>query len=64
MIFENGNWGKTRYLLERSMDVESQRRKVIADNIANADTPNFKRSEVTFEALNLRGASVGRLCKK
>lgn len=26
------------------------RRKVIADNIANADTPHFKRSEVSFEA--------------
>ena len=50
MIFENGNWGKTQYLLERSMDVETMRRKVLADNIANADTPNFKRSEVTFES--------------
>ncbi|MDH4263081.1 MAG: flagellar basal body rod protein FlgB [Spirochaetia bacterium] len=49
-MFENGNWGKTQYLLERSMDVETTRRKVIADNIANADTPHFKRSEITFEA--------------
>jgi len=32
------------------MDVEMQRRKVISDNIANADTPHFKRSEVSFEA--------------
>ncbi len=32
------------------MDVEMQRRKVIADNISNADTPHFKRSEITFEA--------------
>jgi len=50
MIFENGHWGKTQYLVERTLDVESQRRKVLADNIANADTPHFKRSEVTFEA--------------
>lgn len=32
------------------MDVEVKRRKVIADNIANADTPHFKRSDVSFEA--------------
>jgi len=50
MIFDSGHFAKTQYLLERSMDVEAQRRKVIADNMANADTPNFKRSEVTFEA--------------
>lgn len=37
-------------MIERSMDVESMRRKIIADNMANADTPHFKRSEVTFEA--------------
>lgn len=28
----------------------NKRLNVIADNIANADTPGFKRSEVTFEA--------------
>jgi len=50
MFFENGNWGKTQNLLERSMDTEMIRRKVIANNIANADVPHFKRSEVTFEA--------------
>jgi flagellar basal-body rod protein FlgB len=32
------------------MDVATLRRNVIADNIANADVPNFKRSEVNFEA--------------
>lgn len=32
------------------MDVEALRGRVIADNIANADTPHFKRSEVSFEA--------------
>lgn len=37
-------------MIERSLDVESMRRKIIADNMANADTPHFKRSEVTFEA--------------
>ena len=32
------------------MDVATLRRQVIADNIANADVPNFKRSVVDFES--------------
>lgn len=36
-------------LLNKSMDVASLRNTVIADNIANVDTPNFKRREVIFE---------------
>jgi flagellar basal-body rod protein FlgB len=31
------------------MDASLLRQDVIANNIANADTPNFKRSEVNFE---------------
>jgi len=41
---------KTNFLLERAMDVAVIRHQVIADNIANADTPGFKRSRVTFES--------------
>jgi len=37
-------------MLHRAMDVEALRRQVIADNIANADVPNFKRSTINFEA--------------
>ena len=37
-------------LLEKALDVESLRRKVIANNIANVDVPHFKRSEVNFES--------------
>ena len=37
-------------LLHRSMDVSLYRRAVISDNLANADTPNFKRSVVNFES--------------
>ncbi|AHH03270.1 Flagellar basal-body rod protein flgB [Borrelia nietonii YOR] len=37
-------------LAHRYLDVLSLRQNVIADNIANVDTPNFKRSKVTFEA--------------
>ncbi len=36
-------------LVARSLDVESTRKTVIADNLANAETPYFKRSMVTFE---------------
>jgi flagellar basal-body rod protein FlgB len=38
-------------LIERSLDATALRQKVTANNIANADTPNFKRSEVKFEQL-------------
>ena len=49
-MFEGSDFGKTVDLLSRSMDVAMMRRSVIADNIANADVPNFKRSTVNFEA--------------
>jgi flagellar basal-body rod protein FlgB len=41
---------RTNYLLEKGLDTESLRRKVIANNIANVDVPHFKRSEVNFES--------------
>ena len=49
-MFEQSNLMNTNYLLEKSLDVESLRRKVISDNIANVDVPHFKRSEVNFES--------------
>lgn len=42
---------KTQDLLERGMNAASMKRKVLADNIANADVPHFKRSEVLFESM-------------
>ena len=38
-------------LLERSLDASSLRQKVLSNNIANIDTPNFKRSDVAFETV-------------
>jgi flagellar basal-body rod protein FlgB len=38
-------------LLQRSLDASNLRQKVIANNIANVDTPFFKRSDVVFEQL-------------
>jgi len=49
-MFENTTFGKTTGILKRGLDVAMLRRDVIANNIANADVPNFKRSTVSFEA--------------
>lgn len=49
-MFEQNSFGKTIDILHRTMDVSLLRRNVIADNVANADTPNFKRSDINFEA--------------
>lgn len=49
-MFEASTFGKTVDILHRGLDVASLRRQVIADNIANADVPNFKRSDVNFES--------------
>jgi len=38
-------------MIERTLDAASLRQAVIANNIANVDTPRFKRSEVQFESL-------------
>lgn len=39
----------TQIYLTKAMDSASARNDVIANNIANVDTPRFKRSEVIFE---------------
>jgi len=38
-------------ILEKGLDAASLRQKVLANNIANVDTPGFKRSDVNFEAV-------------
>ncbi|MDD3840428.1 MAG: flagellar basal body rod protein FlgB [Clostridia bacterium] len=37
--------------MEKAMDVLSMRNQIINNNIANVDTPGFKRSGVVFEEL-------------
>ena len=49
MFLDNG-FGRTVDILQRSMDVSVLRHDVIANNIANADTPNFKASYIDFES--------------
>jgi flagellar basal-body rod protein FlgB len=43
-------FARTVDLLHRAMDVSVVRRQVIANNITNADVPNFKRTVVNFES--------------
>jgi flagellar basal-body rod protein FlgB len=45
-----GRFEKTVDLLKRGLDVSVLRRNVIANNIANAETPNFKRTVLNFES--------------
>lgn len=60
-MFEGNAFGKTVDLLQRSMDVALLRRDVIADNMANAEVPNFKRSDVNFEAALKRALDSERV---
>lgn len=41
---------KTTGLLQRAMDVVSLRYEVSANNLANAEVPNFKKQKVNFES--------------
>ncbi len=50
--------------LEKGLEALSLRQRVIADNIANANTPGFKKSEVSFASelirfLDERGRQLG-----
>ncbi len=45
-LFSNS---RTFQLLESALDAASLRQKTIAQNVANINTPGFKRSEVVFE---------------
>ena len=49
-MFFTGSFGKHLDILQRTMDVATLRGDVIANNIANSDTPGFKRSMVNFES--------------
>jgi len=43
-------FARTIDLLHRGMDASAVRGQVIANNLANAEVPNFKRSNVNFES--------------
>jgi flagellar basal-body rod protein FlgB len=46
----SNNFEKTVDLLHRSMDASLIRRDAIANNLANSEVPNFKRTIVNFES--------------
>ena len=48
-MFLDNSFGKTVDILQRTMDVSVLRQDVIANNIANANTPNFKATSIDFE---------------
>src|SRR5688572_15931237 len=41
--------GTTRQLVYKSLDASTLRARVTAQNLANVDTPGYKRKEVSFE---------------
>jgi flagellar basal-body rod protein FlgB len=58
-----GLWSDEAFLsLHKGLDAAAERQRVAAHNLANVNTPDFKRSEVSFEE-RLQGslAGVGRL---
>lgn len=46
----NNDFSKSIDILHRAMDASTIRREVIANNIANAGVPNYKRTSVNFES--------------
>ncbi len=44
------DFAKTVDILQRAMDASVVRRDAIANNMANADVPNYKRTVVNFES--------------
>lgn len=57
-MFDASEDMRTVKILERSLDTAILRQQVIADNMANVNTPDFKRSYVDFE-WRLREAMKG-----
>ena len=63
-MFEKINSSKTQYLLENSLSASIDRANIIADNIANVDVPNFKRSELIFESMLKRAVDSEKIEKE
>jgi len=53
-------FAKTVDMLHRALTANTVRRSVIANNIANAGVPNFKRSMVNFESELKRALDTGK----
>ena len=48
-------------MLRRNLDFQSQRQQVIAENIANADTPGYRPNDLPTFAEVLEDSGMGRL---
>ena len=46
---QNGIFNQTISILERSLDLRSIHHRVLASNVANMDTPNYKAFELVIE---------------
>ena len=49
-MFANSVFSRTMDMCNMTLDTCVKREEVIANNIANVDTPSYKRQEVLFEA--------------
>lgn len=49
--------GTVLNVLQKGLDASAMRQQVLSNNVANIDTPNFKRSDVDFQAV--LGAALG-----
>lgn len=43
--------GTVLNVLQKGLEASSMRQRVLSNNVANIDTPNFKRSDVDFQAV-------------
>ncbi|MEZ6062784.1 MAG: flagellar basal body rod protein FlgB [Planctomycetaceae bacterium] len=68
MLIDMASFNEQINLLSRLISAAEMRQQVIGHNIANVNTPNFRRLDVNFEqalaAEMARGASVGELASK
>jgi len=49
--------GPVLNVLQKGLEASSMRQQVLSNNVANIDAPNFKRSDVDFQAV--LGAALG-----
>ena len=51
------NFDKALGIHEKALEVRSQRAEILANNLANADTPNFKARDIDFRKALQQAAS-------
>lgn len=54
------DFSKNFEVFSRALDIRTQRHQVLASNIANADTPNYKARDFDFQGA-MQNALAGRL---